>query len=68
MCQRFFEIRIARRDKLGQPIPGKYLEFSTDDAGELCAWYERSAWRKPFKRKKKRKKQKSKTKHQAKSE
>jgi hypothetical protein len=43
---------------LGEPLPGRYLEFQTESAGELAAWYERNAWRKPFKRKKKRKKKK----------
>lgn len=56
MCQRKYEIRLVRRDRIGNPIPGRYLEYATDDAGDLAAWYERNAWRKPFKRKKKKKK------------
>lgn len=51
-----YEIKLCKRDRLGNAIPGKFLEYRTDDAAALAAWYERNAWRKPFKKKRKKKK------------
>lgn len=34
-----FSIRAAVRDNLGNPIPGKFKEFSTDSAIKLSSFY-----------------------------
>jgi hypothetical protein len=54
-----FEIVICKRDNLGNPIIGKYMSYKTEDAGKLCAWFERNATGKRKKKKKKAQNNKS---------
>ena len=37
-----FSIRLARRNVVGKPIPGRFVEFETDSASELANFYEKT--------------------------
>jgi len=37
-----FSIRLARRNSMGDIMPGKYVEFETDSATELADFYEKT--------------------------